>query len=104
MVKSGGKTSSFEIIREHALSMQLLKKNEKVFALICINFNGTLPKNSPSWIHNLNQNKLIWQPITISMNEILELYNLGIDVMLTRNDAGQIKIAINEIGWRFGQR
>lgn len=73
---------------------------------ICIAYNCTIPKKCPQWLLDLwiNREKM-WFGIEISFTEILELFNLGMDVMLSRNgETGNINISLNELGWRFHQR
>ena len=64
------------------------------------------PKNCPKWLLDLwIDREKMWFEIEISFTEILELFNLGMDVMLSRNaEMGSINISLNELGWRFHQR
>lgn len=83
--------------------MTLLSKTK---CNICIAYNCTIPKKCPQWLLDLwiNREKM-WFEIEISFTEILELFNLGMDVMLSRNgETGNINISLNELGWRFHQR
>lgn len=85
------------------LEMALLSKTK---CNICIAYNCTIPKKCPQWLLDLwiNREKM-WFEIEISFTEILELFNLGMDVMLSRNgETGNINISLNELGWRFHQR
>ena len=85
------------------LEMTLLSKTK---CNICIAYNCTIPKKCPQWLLDLwiNREKM-WFGIEISFTEILELFNLGMDVMLSRNgETGNINISLNELGWRFHQR
>lgn len=73
---------------------------------ICIAYNYTIPKKCPQWLLDLwiDREKMRFE-IEISFTEILELFNLGMDVMLSRNaEMGSINISLNELGWRFHQR
>lgn len=83
--------------------MTLLSKTK---CNICIAYNCTIPKNCPKWLLDLwIDREKMWFEIEISFTEILELFNLGMDVMLSRNaEMGSINISLNELGWRFHQR
>lgn len=82
-----------------------LPLSTKVKCKICPAWNCEIPKNLPKWLSDLwvDKNK-IWFEADISFTEIIELYNLGIDVMLSRTFEGQIRIALNKTGFRFGMR
>lgn len=83
--------------------MTLLSKTK---CNICIAYNCTIPTKCPKWLLDLWTNReKMWFEIEISFTEILELFNLGMDVMLSRNaEMGSINISLNELGWRFHQR
>lgn len=85
------------------LEMTLLSKTK---CKICIAWNGSLPKNLPKWLVELWEKStgVWWHEIELSFTEILELFNLGIDVLLSRNSNGDIVIGLNQMGKRFGQR
>lgn len=83
--------------------MQHLDLNHKQKVMICTAWNGTLPKNSPQWIKDLPANA-IWQQTEVSGLQLLELFNSGIDVMMSRTSEGNVLIGLNEQGWKFSQR
>lgn len=87
--------------------MTLLSKTK---CNICIAWNCEVPKNCPKWLlDQWNEARKIedklWFETEISFTEILEIFNLGIDVMLSRiKETGAITVSLNKMGWRFGQR
>lgn len=78
---------------------------EKTKCKICIAWNGTQSENIPKWLSDLwvDKNRM-WIETKISFAEIIELYNCGIDVMLSHNSEGEILIGLNKMGWRFSMR
>lgn len=85
------------------MEMTLLSKTK---CKVCIAWNGTVPKNLPKWLLDIWQLTpgLWWHEIELSFTEILELFNLGIDVLLSRDSNGKIIVGLNEMGRKFGQR
>lgn len=88
------------------ISIQEMTLLSKTKCNICVAYNCTIPKNCPQWLLDLwIDRERMWFKIDISFTEILELFNLGMDVMLARNgETGLINISLNEIGWQFRQR
>lgn len=84
---------------------QYLSWNDPQKVLICIRWNGILPKNSPQWIKDLdNSANTVWQETEISGRQVFQLFNFGIDIMMSRDSLGRILISLNEQGQKFGQR
>jgi hypothetical protein len=81
---------------------QMIFEHQKQPVMICIAWNGILPKNLPQWIKDVKKDTM-WQEIEISGIQLLELFNSGIDVLMSRTSGGKILIGLNEQGKKFGQ-
>jgi len=83
--------------------MQHLDLDHKQTVNICTAWNGILPENLPQWIKDLPRDK-VWQKTELSGRQLLELFDSGIDVMMSRTSEGNVLIGLNKQGWKFGQR
>lgn len=82
---------------------QMLFDCQKQPVMICVAWNGILPKNLPQWLKDLPKDSM-WQEIQISGTQVLELFNFGIDVLMSRTAEGKIIIGLNDQGRKFGMR
>ena len=89
--------------KETPVINQMLFDYQKQTVMICVAWNGILPINLPQWLKDLPKDSM-WQEIQISGMQILELFNYGIDVLMSRTSDGKILIGLNDQGRKFGQR
>mgnify|MGYP003405629003 FL=1 len=89
--------------KETPVINQMLFDYQKQTVMICVAWNGILPINLPQWLKDLPKDSM-WQEIQISGMQVLELFNSGIDVLMSRTAEGKILIGLNEKGRKFGQR
>ena len=89
--------------KEVPVTNQILDLNQKQTVMICVAWNGILPINLPQWLKDLPKDSM-WQEIQISGMQVLELFNYGIDVLMSRTAEGKIIIGLNEKGRKFGLR
>ena len=89
--------------KETPVINQMLFDYQKQTVMICVAWNGILPINLPQWLKDLPKDSM-WQEIQISGMQVLELFNSGIDVLMSRTAEGKILIGLNEKGRKFGMR
>ena len=89
--------------KETPVINQMLFDYQKQTVMICVAWNGILPINLPQWLKDLPKDSM-WQEIQISGMQVLELFNYGIDVLMSRTSDGKILIGLNDQGRKFGQR